>query len=283
MMSVIDRYVKLLEIIKRFSLFKVTFLWLIISPLVSKGQQATEITRYKIDDSIHLQGIAVDKDFFFVITNNSVIKYRKKGGDFIGIWDGKKEGIFLKHLNSGIVIDGKLYCAHSNFPDSPMASSIEIFDTKTMKHIGSHSFGIVGGSATWIDEKDGYWWVTFANYNGKHSSEGRDNRWTKLVKFAKDWKAVESWVYPKNVLDSFAPYSSSGGPWSHKGYLYTSGHDRKEIYVMKIPASGYTLQYLRTISIINNGQGMAIDRSNKEEEILFAVSREDNSIIVEKL
>jgi hypothetical protein len=283
MMSVIDRYDKLLKTIKRFSLFKVIVLWSVIFPLVSNGQQAIEINRYKIDDSIHLQGIAVDKDFFFVITNNSVLKYRKKGGDFIGIWDGKKEGIFLKHLNSGIVIDEKLYCAHSNFPDSPMASSIEIFDTRTMKHIDSHSFGLFGGSATWIDEKDGYWWVAFANYNGRHSSEGRDNRWTKLVRFTKDWQVVESWIYPKNVLDAFAPYSNSGGAWSKNGQLYVSGHDRKEIYVMRIPTFGYTLQYIKTIPIINNGQGMAIDRSNQKEEILFAVSREGNSIIVEKL
>ena len=258
------------------------FLLIFIFPLTSECQQAVEINRYKIDDSIHLQGIAVNKDFFYVITNNSIFKYNKKEGRMVGNFDGKKEGI-LKHLNSGIVIKNRLYCAHSNFPDSPMASSVEIFDTGTMKHIGSHSFGLFGGSATWIDEKDGYWWVTFANYNGKHTSEGRDNRWTQLVKFTKDWKAVESWVYPKNVLDLFAPFSSSGGTWSHTGNLYTSGHDRKEIYVLKIPTSGYTLQYIKTIPIINNGQGMALDRSNKKEEILFAVSREGNSIIVEKL
>jgi hypothetical protein len=267
---------------KLYRRFTLAMLGLLIFPLVAACQQAVEIRRYKIDDSIHLQGIAVDKDFFYVITNNSIFKYNKKEGRMVGNFDGKKEGI-LKHLNSGIVIKNRLYCAHSNFPDSPMASSVEIFDTGTMKHIGSHSFGLFGGSATWIDEKDGYWWVTFANYNGKHTSEGRDNRWTQLVKFTKDWKAVESWVYPKNVLDLFAPFSSSGGTWSRTGYLYTSGHDRKEIYVLKIPASGYTLQYIKTIPIINNGQGMAIDRSSKKEEILFAVSREGNSIIVEKL
>jgi hypothetical protein len=257
-------------------------LWMLIFPLVSECQQAVEIQRYKINDSIHLQGIAVDKGFFYVIANNSIFKYNKKDGKMAGNFEGKREG-FLKHLNSGIVIKNKLYCAHSNFPDSPMASSIEIFDTGTMEHIGSHSFGLFGGSATWIDEKDGYWWVAFANYNGKHSSEGRDNRWTTLVKFTKDWKVVESWIYPKNVLDAFDPYSNSGGAWSRSGHLYISGHDRKEIYVMKIPTAGYTLQYIKTIPIINNGQGMAIDKSNKDEEILYAVSREGNAIVVEKL
>ncbi|MEO8961613.1 MAG: hypothetical protein ABI325_07025 [Ginsengibacter sp.] len=261
-----------------------TFMILLMSifPMASKCQQAVEVSRYKIDDSIHLQGIAVDGHFFYVITNTSIYKYKRDGGGMAGFFDGKKEGI-LKHLNSGIVLKGKLYCAHSNFPDSPMASSIEVFDTKTMHHIGSHSFGLFGGSATWIDEKDGYWWVAFANYDGKHSSEGRDNRWTTLVKFTKDWRKVESWIYPKNVLVAFAPFSNSGGAWSRNGELYTSGHDRKEIYVLKIPKYGYTLQYVKTVRTINNGQGMAIDKSDKSNEILYAVSREGNAIVVEKL
>ncbi|HEY9342200.1 MAG TPA: hypothetical protein VIQ23_11505, partial [Hanamia sp.] len=146
---------------KPYRCFTLTMLWMLIFPLVSECQQAVEIQRYKINDSIHLQGIAVDKGFFYVIANNSIFKYNKKEGRMVGNFEGKREG-FLKHLNSGIVIKNKLYCAHSNFPDSPMASSIEIFDTGTMEHIGSHSFGLFGGSATWIDEKDGYWWVAFA-------------------------------------------------------------------------------------------------------------------------
>lgn len=267
---------------KIYQRFVIVILWMLTCPLISDCQQAVEIHRYPVHDSIHLQGIAVDRDFYYVISNNSIFKYHKKGGGIVGNYDGKSDGV-LKHLNSGIVIKNKLYCAHSNFPESPMASSIEIFDTRTMEHVGSHSFGLFGGSATWIDEKDGYWWVAFANYNGQHSSEGRDNRWTTLVKFTKDWKVEQSWIFPKNVLDAFSPYSNSGGAWSKSGYLYISGHDRKELYVMKIPKAGYTLRYIKTIPIINNGQGMAIDKSNKEEEILFAVSRDGNSIIVEKL
>ena len=253
-----------------------------IYPLSSKGQEAKEILRYGIADSIHLQGVAVDAHFFYVISNTSVYKYEKAGGKLVGFFDGKKEAV-LKHLNSGIVLNGKLYCAHLNFPDSPMASSIEIFDTKTMHHIGSHSFGLFGGSATWIDFHNGFWWVAFANYNGEHSSEGRDNRWTTLVKFTKDWVKSESWIYPKNVLDSFAPYSNSGGAWTTKGELIVSGHDKKEIYVLNIPKYGYTLQYVKTIGIINNGQGMAIDKSVVNNVILYAISREGNAVVVQRL
>jgi ribose 5-phosphate isomerase B len=45
--------------------------------------------------------------------------------------------------NAGTVRDGSLYCAHSNFPRVPMASSVEIFDTGTMKHVGTHSLDSV--------------------------------------------------------------------------------------------------------------------------------------------
>ncbi|HRP57054.1 hypothetical protein [Agriterribacter sp.] len=250
--------------------------------LVGRSQQFMEIKRYQIPDSIRLQGVAVDASFFYAISNTSVYKFEKADGRMVSLFNGKKEGI-LKHLNSGIVRNGRLYCAHSNFPESPMASSIEIFDIRTMQHIGNHSFGLAGGSVTWIDEKDGYWWVAFANYSGRRSAEGRDNRWTHLVKFTKKWERVASWIYPENVLNRFAPYSNSGGVWNRNGELYVTGHDRKEIYVLQIPRSGYTLQHSRTIQTVNGGQGIASDKSEKKREILFGVDKKGKSIIVQEL
>lgn len=255
---------------------------LLLLPSLAICQKAKENNRYSIADSIHLQGVAVDESYFYVISSTSVYKYKKADGQMVAFFDGKKEGI-MKHLNSGIVRNGKLFCAHSNFPNSPMASSIEIFDTRTMTHIGSHSFGLYGGSATWVDEKGGYWWVAFANYDGRHSSEGRDNKWTQLVKFTKNWERVASWIYPENVLEMFAPYSNSGGTWNKDGELYVTGHDRNEIYVLQIPQYGYTLQFIGTIQIINSGQGIALDNSEISKEILFGVDKKDNSIIVQEL
>ena len=109
-------------------------------------------------------------------------------------WDGAPFN--LQHLNSGTVIKGRLYCANSNYPDSPMASSIEIFDVSTLTHTGTHSFGIFSGSATWIDQQGGYWYVGFAHYTGEGSSEGKDTRWTSVIKFNKKWQQLESWVFP---------------------------------------------------------------------------------------
>lgn len=263
--------------------FSIIFSFLFTFPLIGKCQKSVvEIRRFPIENAIHLQGVAVDMDYFYAISNFTISKYRKSDGSFVTTWDGRKDGI-IKHLNSGVVINGKLYCANSNFPENPMVSSIEIFDTKTMKHIENHSFGIFAGSATWIDRNGGYWWVVFANYDGKHSSEGRDNRWTTLVKFNDNWNELESWVFPKKVLDDFAPNSNSGGNWSRDGKLYITGHDKKEMYIMKLPDIGYTLQLLRIVPVLNPGQAIAIDRSKKNRETIYAVDREENSVLVEEI
>jgi hypothetical protein len=257
------------------------FLWAVL-PFTAQCQSVTEIRRFVVKDAVHLQGVAVDRHFFYAIANATITKCRKSDGSTVGIWDGTKAGM-IRHLNSGVVIGHKLYCANSNFPDSPMTSSIEIFDTKTMEHIGNHSFGIFAGSSTWIDRKDGYWWVVFANYNGKHSVEGRDNRWTSLVKFKNDWTMLESWVFPEKVLQAFAPNSNSGGNWSRNGRLFVTGHDKKEMYVMQLPPMGSTLQLLQTLTVINPGQAIAIDRSEKDRQIFYAVSREWNAVLVEEI
>ncbi|NIR39319.1 MAG: hypothetical protein GWO22_26155, partial [Actinobacteria bacterium] len=53
-----------------------------------------------------------------------------------------------------MVLDGKIYCAHSNYRYFPMTSSIEVWDADTLEHIGSHSIGIRLGSLTWLDKHD---------------------------------------------------------------------------------------------------------------------------------
>ncbi len=106
----------------------------------------------------HAQAIAVDSDCFYAIGNSSVAKYRRESGARITGWECP-EGKPLIHLNSGVVLDGRLYCAHSNYPAVPMTGSIEIWDTGTMNHVGSHSFGIGMGSTTWADFYREHWYV----------------------------------------------------------------------------------------------------------------------------
>lgn len=41
------------------------------------------------------------------------------------------------HMDSAVVIGHRLYTAHSNYSQEPEESSIEVFDTKTTRHVGT--------------------------------------------------------------------------------------------------------------------------------------------------
>jgi len=243
------------------------------------SQQFTEIRRIK--PGLAQQAVAVDRDFLYVINNHSITKHHKIDGKLIGKWEDHNGT--LKHLNSGFILNGKLYCAHSNYPETPMACSVEIFDTRTLRHVGNHSFGIYMGSLTWINQHDGYWYAGFANYSGKRSSEGKDTRWTSIVKFNDQWQQLESWMFPESILNQFVPMSNSGAVWGKDGLLYCTGHDKPELYVLKIPESGFTLQLIRTIPTPSHGQGIDIEYNSKNEMMLYGISREDSQVIISVL
>ena len=261
-------------------ILKYTIAALFLCPLAGYGQAAKEIKKYKVAEA--KQAVAVDRDYFYEINNSTIFKHRKTNGEVVAQWDGTDQGI--KHLNSGNVINGKLYCANSNFPEQPMAGAIEIFDAASLTHIGTQSFGIGHGSVTWIDSHDGFWWVGFAYYSGKYAADGKDTRWTSLVKYNKDWAQVAAWIYPEEIIKAFMPMSNSGGSWSKDGYLYCTGHDKTELYVMKLPKSGYTLEHVKTIQTSIHGQGIAVDRSVKDKTIIYGLSdRKETSIVVNEI
>ena len=89
------------------------------------------------------QAVAVDAEHFYAVNNFRITKHDKRTGEPLIQWDGVSEDDGpLIHLDSAMVLEGKLYAAHSNYPIWPMASSVEVWDTATMAHIDSHSFGI---------------------------------------------------------------------------------------------------------------------------------------------
>ena len=71
------------------------------------------------------QGVAVDSNYIYVISDAHIAKYDKKTYKKVGSWQEKDNGQ-IKHLDSGMIYKGNLYCANSNYPDVPMTSSIEI-------------------------------------------------------------------------------------------------------------------------------------------------------------
>ena len=211
------------------------------------------------------QGVGVDDRYFYAVDNQAIAKYDKKTGKLVNKWQGPKSGPIV-HLDSALLMDGKIYCAHSNYNEWPMTSSLEIWDAATMQHIGNHSFGINWGSLTWVDFYNGHWWMTFANYDVPYGPDKTPYGYkaaTQMVKFTADFKYAESWVLPKSILEKFESMSNSGGSWGPDGYLYLSGHDPAEVYKMRLPSAGSVLELVETIPMNIRGQGIAWDRSDR--------------------
>ena len=220
------------------------------------------IQRFQIKEA--RQAVAVDADAFYAVDNTAIAKYDKKTGTLIAKWEGDAASGAI-HLDSAAVVDGKLYAAHSNYPDWPMASSIEVWDAATLKHIESHSLGIERGSLTWLDrDAQGRWWGAFANYNRvfDKSPIAYGNKYnTQLVRFDAEWRVAEAWVFPDALVEKFDDMSNSGGAWGLDGKLYITGHDNPELYVMDLPKIGSELRWVGTIPAEIAGQGFAFDHS----------------------
>lgn len=224
------------------------------------------------------QAVAVDAEAFYAIDSRTIGKYDKRTRKRLRQWAGPEDGP-IQHLNSGVVIDGRLYCAHSNYPNQPMTSSIEIWDANSLEHVGNHSFGIFSGSATWVDFHDGYWWVVFANYETHGGSPGKGPMWTSLVQFDDEWRHLAAWLLPQSLLDELSPYSASGGTWGPDGYLYLTGHDAAAIFRMSLPAAGSVLELNRRIEVPIEGQGIAWDRSS-DIPTLYGVRRSSRAVVI---
>lgn len=244
--------------------------WLLLLTLFTGGAKASEWTHEEIGRfpaAEANQGVAVDDTHFYAITNNRIGKYRRSDGVQVAHWEGR-----LKHLNAGIVLDGRLYCAHSNFPDMPERSSVEIWDAATLQHVERHEFENPPGSLTWVDRHDGAWHACFAHYR-KTSDPAK----TRVVKFDAAWKPLAEWRFPAALVERFAGSSSSGGGFGPHGKLYVTGHDARELYVLSLPAGGGEMSWEDTIPISAAGQAFAWDHS--KPGTLFSVQRKTREVI----
>ena len=129
------------------------------------------------------QGVAVDEKYFYAISNTIIVKCDKETGKVIATWQAnRKEKAYeiFKHLNSGTVVQGRLYCAHSRDGVDPNDCTVEIWNVEKerLKHEDTIRMPRKHGSLTWIDRhSDHSWWMCYAVYVKKR------NKNTKLVKY----------------------------------------------------------------------------------------------------
>ncbi len=221
------------------------------------------------------QGVAVDAGFIYAIDNSTIAKYDRATGQKVAAWSG--DPATFPHLNSCAVIGAELVCASSNYPATPMRSSVEVFDPAAMTWLRSIAISPQPGSLTWVDRRDNAWWAGFANYDGRGGEPGRDHRFTTLLKFDDKWRVTGVWTFPDSVLAKLKPRSASGGAWGADGRLYVTGHDAPEVYVLALPRIGSVLTHVATIPAPIAGQAVAFDRS--AARVLYGINREKREVV----
>ncbi len=237
----------------------------------------TEVARFVAPEA--KQGATADAKYVYAIENSVIAKYDKTTRERLAEWRG--EPAKYPHMNACSVVGPQLVCALSNYPATPMTSSVEFFDMATMAHAGSIPLPDAPGSVTWVDRRDGAWFAGFANYDGKGGEAGRDHTASAVVRFDDKWKATQTWRFPPEVLARFAPFSTSGGGFGDDGLLYVSGHDRPEVYAMKVDATSPTLGLVATYDVPVEGQAIAWDPA--QPRVLWGISRKNREVVAFKL
>jgi hypothetical protein len=175
----------------------------------------------------------------------------------------------------------ELICALSNYPATPMASKVLWFNAETLKLVRVRELKAGFGSLTWIDWRNGSWWACFANYDGKGGEPGRDHRHTVLVHYRPDFKVLAVYRFPQSVLTKLAPRSSSGGAWGSDGLLYVTGHDRRELYALRMPRKGRVLRHVATVATPTEGQAIGWDPSTPRS--IWSIDRHKSDLVVSQV
>ena len=217
------------------------------------------------------QGVAAGAQFFYPINNTVIAKYEIATGRRVAEWAGPRDGL-IRHLNSCLADAGRLWCAHSNYPLTPMGSSVEVFDAGTLAHVESHSLGLTDeGSLTWFDRYRDGWIAGFAHYDETGGIANHPHTFSSVVTFDAAWRRTGGWLFPASVLERMAPYAASGGAIGPDGWLYLLGHDRPELYVAARPPMGPTLVHIATIAV--EAEGQAFSWAGDGARTIYAIDR----------
>lgn len=193
-----------------------------------------------------VQAAAADEQFLYAIGSTQIGKYDRRTGERVALSTGA-----ATHLNSGFFWKGTLYCAHSNYPQTPEQSEIKTLNVETMQLATLKDFGNFGGSLTWVVHYADRWWCNFARY-------GDANAGTFLVQFDDAWQELARWTYPPEVIRELGRYSLSGGIW-RDGDLYVTGHDDRVLFRLRLPDEGSVPHFVERQAAPFTGQGIAAD------------------------
>ncbi|NDC54614.1 MAG: endonuclease [Planctomycetia bacterium] len=221
------------------------------------------------------QAAAAGEHVIYAISSTAVARYDRRSGRLIDVADGAG----ARHLNSGFLLGGRLFLAHSNYPHTPPESDIRALDPAGDHLEVFHRFVDPPGSLVWCIVNDGVWWCCFARY-------GRDNRRTVLIEYADGGleREVRRFRFPAVVVDDWDDMSASGGIWAGDTLL-VSHHHHRVLYRLALPTTGDELRLVETLTCPFPGQGIAADASSgglvgidrEHLRVLFAVPTRNGS------
>ncbi len=254
-----------------------------LSPVLAeplRGASGEVVARWQVADA--RDGVVVDGGHFYTLGQGRIGKHDKHTGREVAHWTANVE-LPLRHFTGGTVHEGRLYLAHSSHPQLPVASSIEIFDTRTMRHVASHSFGAGDGQVNWIDRHDNHWWVCRAYYDRLPEIDpDRGSIYTQIIKLDDAMRPLEAWlVDPALVAARLAPDSISGGGFGPDGRLYVTGARTPEIYALEFPRAGSTMIWRGTVPLAIEGQHFSWD--DGEAGVIYGVVPSSSHVVVSRV
>ena len=248
-----------------------------VAPRASAGPADAPVRRIAAPEAN--QGVAAGRRHVYAISNHEIGKYDRRTGRRVDHWEG--DPAHFRHMNGCTLVARDLVCAASNYPETPQRSMVEIFGTAPLGHKRTIPLDGFPGSLTVLTRHGGHWWAVFANYDGRGGDAGRDHRDTLLVELDGDFHEVRRFHFPDSVLARLAPRSCSGAQWGRDGLLYVTGHDRPEIYALRVPATGTTLTHVATYAMATNGQ--AIDWDPAEPGLLWSIERSRREMVAARV
>ena len=193
------------------------------------------------------QAAAADGDAVFAVSDTHVAEYDRRTGRLVAAATAPD----AKHMNSAFVWNGKVYCAHSNYPNKPDQSDIRVYDPAAKTLAMFHKFIDPPGSLVWNVHDGKHWWCCFAHY-------GKDNAKTVLVRMTGEFRETGRWTFPKAVVGDWDGMSASGGVWDGDTLL-VSHHHYKVLYRLRVPRSAGELELVEELACPFPGQGIAAD------------------------
>ena len=193
------------------------------------------------------QAAAADRTSVYALSNTTIVRLDRTTGAELA----RATAPDTRHLNSAVLHEGRLFCAHSNYPLRPEESEIRQYDPETNTIALFHRFDQPPGSLTWCLPRDGSWWCCFARY-------GVENHQTVLIRYDADWKETGRWFFPKAVVDDWDGMSASGAVFDG-ATLLVSHHHVQVLYRLAIPDAPGSLTLGEALTCPFPGQGIAVD------------------------